>query len=572
VKIDGWRTPAREVSCYRAALGDVIVCSNSLDAIRRVIDAHAGKLRSLADSLDFQYMRTVFERNASKEDGFVFLSDAFIRRLVGPATRIKAMRRGQARSALALASHAAVFAGHEAGTLPADTRALCAQSGLPEAALVVPDGKPVSWDGSRRQAVSEVYGTLQHGTPLLDLPIDRVTGEEKRAYDDFQRNYLRLWTDFFDPVALRFKVGPGPARVDVYILPLIRSPGYRELRALTQGGLLRYDPRQIPPGTVLQLLLRLPVERFDKEKGLRELRMLGDWGLLHIDGDKFDLALPVQRAIESELRQRPFRLPGGRQVRPRPAIEGELTQAIERGPLSVGVAVRDAAALSKRLLEDWKNNFKPKGKELTERTYRGVTIKEVPLDPDRLGFFLPRVKVVFQATVDKGYYLSASEGALKRRIDTVLSLRKAKPGKTEAVHAALYLAPPRGKVGEALAAFLDWRCHMQAQAGLALWEGLYAGHVVSPSASASARDDAVRRLLGYVPVSPDGTTSARAKDRQIQNAHHGTLARPTFQAKLPASSNLTKLLSQLRGVRIDLRFREDGVHSSLTIDWAAARK
>jgi hypothetical protein len=110
--------------------------------------------------------------------------------------------------------------------------------------------------------------------------------------------------------------------------------------------------------------------------------------------------------------------------------------------------VRDPATLSKFLLLVWEKNFKPEGKKPTERAYRGVTIKEVPLDPGK--FWSAPVKALFQGTVDKGYYLSWNEGALKRRIDTVLSRRKAKPGKTEAVHAALYLAPPRGKAGEAL--------------------------------------------------------------------------------------------------------------------------
>src|SRR5262249_47350211 len=156
--IESYVTPRREVSLYRAAGlyrgagGDVVVCSNSPAALRRVLDVRAGKGAALAKAPDFRYMRTTFVRNAKVEDGFVFLSDAFIRRLVGPATRIKAWRRAEARAALTLAGEAALFTGWETGKLPADTRALLAGAALKPAVLEVPEGKPVAWDGVRGEA------------------------------------------------------------------------------------------------------------------------------------------------------------------------------------------------------------------------------------------------------------------------------------------------------------------------------------------------------------------------------------------------------------------------------------
>src|SRR5262249_47403367 len=116
--LETFATPRREVSLYRAVLGKVVACSNSPQALRRVIARHARAHPSLAESLDFQYMRTVFRRDAREEDGFVFLSDAFIRRLVGPATRIKQRRRLEARATLTLLGHAAVVAGWQMGKLP----------------------------------------------------------------------------------------------------------------------------------------------------------------------------------------------------------------------------------------------------------------------------------------------------------------------------------------------------------------------------------------------------------------------------------------------------------------------
>src|SRR5205823_14908841 len=107
-------------------LGNVAACSNSLPALRRVIALYArwGKGKALVDALDFQYMRTIFVRDPTKEDGFAFLSDAFIRALVGPASKIKQKRRLEARAALTAATNAALFVGHETGRLPTNQKAL----------------------------------------------------------------------------------------------------------------------------------------------------------------------------------------------------------------------------------------------------------------------------------------------------------------------------------------------------------------------------------------------------------------------------------------------------------------
>src|SRR5205823_7993377 len=91
--IESFVTPRREVSLYRVTAGEFVVYANSPVGVRRVLDARAGRLKALADSLDFRYMRTAFRRGDDAEDGFTFLSDAFIRRLVGPASKVAEKRR-----------------------------------------------------------------------------------------------------------------------------------------------------------------------------------------------------------------------------------------------------------------------------------------------------------------------------------------------------------------------------------------------------------------------------------------------------------------------------------------------
>src|SRR5262245_3634069 len=89
VTIESFTTSLREVSLYRAAFDSFVVYSNSTIALKRILDTHAGKRKALAGAMDFQYMRTVFRADDKDEDGFVFFSDAFIRQLVGPISKVK---------------------------------------------------------------------------------------------------------------------------------------------------------------------------------------------------------------------------------------------------------------------------------------------------------------------------------------------------------------------------------------------------------------------------------------------------------------------------------------------------
>jgi hypothetical protein len=568
VTIDGWRTPRREISAYRAEVGGAVVCSNSPAAIRRVIDAHAGKLASLGDSLDFRYMRTVFQRDAKQEDGFVFLSDAFIRRLVNAPTRVKAMRRQQARAMLALASHAALFAGYETGKLPADTAALLRDSGLEASALTVPDGRPVAWDGKRKQAMSEVYGTLEHGTPLVELSIDKVTASEREAFEAFHGDYMRLWRRFFDPVGIRFGLQPGETKVEVFILPLIESQEYRIFREITtdrrspEKALLEV-PERVPAQTMFQLVLRMGILPKTYGNGV------GDWYLAHLGGEVIREDL-IRAAIQTE-------------VDPERAAVGALMSPLESMSLGLEVKYPDEfkeSLVGGHLMEVW-DKLAP-GR--MQRRHRGVKVSVSHLPGDFFGDGSPafqkvvpllkdlptgvlKPKHLYATKVGDGYYFSLDKENMKRRID--FALGKPKPSEGQGVHAALHLAPPGGKGGRALAAYLDWRTNVKTQASLAEWEGLYACGLVAPNAKPAARDDAVRRLLGYVPVSGDGTALTwRAKEGRMRSDHHGTLAAPTFRGKLPEGAPLANLLRTVRSVQAGLRFREDGLHTTIRIDWS----
>src|SRR5262249_33966753 len=130
VTIESHVTPLREVSCHRCTLEEHVIYSNSLAGLKRVLDAHAGKIKRLSESQDFQYMRTVFRADDKAEDGFLFLSDAFIRQLVGPASKIKEKRRLEALTSLHMITSGALFTAWETGRPPAAHREVLAGANL----------------------------------------------------------------------------------------------------------------------------------------------------------------------------------------------------------------------------------------------------------------------------------------------------------------------------------------------------------------------------------------------------------------------------------------------------------
>src|SRR5262249_1393470 len=150
---------------------------------------------------------------------------AFIRKLVGPASRIKERRRLEALTSLHMLTNAALFHAWETGRLPADQAAALAQAGLKPEEVAVPDGR-LAWDAKQRLAGSDVYGTLHFATPLIELPIDKVTEQEQREYGWFRDQYLKLWTTYFDPIGLRLAFDARRVRVETHILPVAGSGVY----------------------------------------------------------------------------------------------------------------------------------------------------------------------------------------------------------------------------------------------------------------------------------------------------------------------------------------------------------
>ena len=107
-------TPDRAIYVWSAyPKPDLHVRSNSKAALQRVLRAIADdrEIARLGESAEYQYIRTLMVRGDEREDVFVYFSDPFIRRLVGPELKLTERRRRIAYNHLRMIGHGAMFKG-----------------------------------------------------------------------------------------------------------------------------------------------------------------------------------------------------------------------------------------------------------------------------------------------------------------------------------------------------------------------------------------------------------------------------------------------------------------------------
>jgi hypothetical protein len=118
-------TPERDVNVFSAYPEQGLhVRSSSKVGLRRVLEAIKGKdlddrpVRRLGDTTEYAYIRTLMPAGAREEDGFVYLSDPFIRHLVGPKLKLTERRRMTCYNHLRMIGHAALMYRTEFGKAP----------------------------------------------------------------------------------------------------------------------------------------------------------------------------------------------------------------------------------------------------------------------------------------------------------------------------------------------------------------------------------------------------------------------------------------------------------------------
>ncbi len=573
-------TPLREVSLHSASFDDISIHANSLVGLQRILDTHQGKGKRLSDSLDFRYMRTIFRADDKDEDGFAFLSDAFIRHLVGPASKIKEKRRVEALVSLHMLTHGAMYTSWETGKAPVSTPNLLAVAGLKKEEVPVPEGAAAFWDPEHLTARSEAYNTLHFATPLIELPIAEVTRNEEEEYRRFRLEYLGLWRQYFDPIGMRLAMKDGQVKLETYILPLIENSSYNQLRRVTGQKTVRFDPSRIPGQTLVQYLMRLSGDIEERQGwfGMRggpgggaQLMAMVAWAFDPI-GEWFLFRLNDSPVYEKLVRLAE-KADAGENV-----DSEEVARLVWSIPVAFAVDIKNPMTLAGSLTALRTSAMMSLPGGLTwgplEKEYKGVSIVRVqataagrrmlageslnpPKDP-----FLP---AIYYALIDGGLYVTLNEEMMRQLIDGAADRKEGK-GTVEAA-SSLYLAPAAAEHAQALLKrLLEYQTFQQARTSLPIWFALYRCGIVAEDAKPEMARTAAYRYLGYVPTSPDG--AGYRYDRkydEVVNERHGSFRKPTLRKTTADNSPVNFLLEQLRTVRADLRFREDGIHTVLTI-------
>jgi hypothetical protein len=583
VNIESFVTPLREVSLHRASFDDMVVYANSPVGVRRILDAYQGRSKKLADVLDFQYMRTVFRYDDKNEDGFAYLSDAFIRNLVGPSSKIKERRRLEALVSLHMLTHGAMYTAWDTGKAPVSRPNILTVASLKVEELPIPEGKLALWEPENLVASSDAYGTIHFATPLIELPIDKVTQTEADEYNRFRLEYLGLWRQYFDPIGMRVAMKEGQVQLDTYILPLIENTTYNQLRRVTGEKTVRLDPARISDKTLFQYMMRLNSDLNARASlflgrggrdGLDLITMLawamdpvGEWFLIRLD--------------DSPVYEKLVKL-GDQADRGENVDVEEVARQVWSLPIAIGVDVRNPLVFA-GTLATLRTSVKASLPgavtwEPLDKDYKGVSIVRIQATPagrEMMGVigrgdrrpgkdaFLP---AVYYAMIDGGFYLTLNEEMLKRLIDDAVAKRDGKG--TVEVATSVYVAPAAAEQTKGLLRLLlEQQTHHQARSSLPIWYALFRTGIVTEDASAEQAQAAAYRYLGYVPVSPDGTGyQYDRKYDEVVNERHGSFRKPTLHKTTADNSPLNFLLDQLRSVRADLRFREDGIHTVLTIE------
>lgn len=297
------QTPERDISVVSAYPEEGLhVRSNSLAAFRRVVEAMKGKdatgraVRRLGDTSEFAYIRTLMPRGDAREDGFVYLSDPFVRRLMGPSVKLTERRRLLCYNHLRMIGHAALLFRTERGRAPASLAELKDSGAAPglfgEGALSCPDGGRYALSSDATTGVCSHHGHALRLTPNIEAPVAQVSAEEADDYRAFVAEYNQYWRTFFDPIAFRLKVAPEELRVETIILPLIDNTAYTTLASALGSTPEPLDALPVPRRNIFSASLRLK-----KEQLLKELRPEDAQRPNTSDDETFDqlFGLPVGR-------------------------------------------------------------------------------------------------------------------------------------------------------------------------------------------------------------------------------------------------------------------------------------
>jgi|GEM_PF-253763 len=277
----------RSLCAYLFKTDKMVVVANSLAQVQAIASVLDKKKMSLAALDEYKFFRDRYKLS-EPETVFIFLSDPTIRRWCSPKALIGKSRRIRAMAELANKQVIAMNTPNQ--PLPIDPK----------------------------------YGSLFFETPIAELNIEKVTPEEKRAYQTWLRGYENLWEQFFDPIAIRVHFDEGKRegvaleslKLDVSVMPLHSESEYldEEFLRLAMGG--SFEPTDADPHkSLVQFVVAIdPNSRIFKQGDMFSrsfgenisLGWIGKWIKIYVEDNEFihQLAKKVEEEKLSGISER----------------------------------------------------------------------------------------------------------------------------------------------------------------------------------------------------------------------------------------------------------------------------
>ena len=230
-KYEGIASPDRTIRSFVSSFNEFVVVTNSMEQLIRLTRVFDKKETNLASLEEYHFFRQRYQiTQGNKEDAFLMITDATIRRWCGPEWRIGASRRTRAAAAIA-----ELQARHESGT--------------PLNAKEFPELGKVSLINGQVQ--SSKFGNLSFLKSVNELNISKITLAEKKAYEFFRDRYQSHWSKYFDPISAQLSIENGTIKGDLSILPLIGGTDYRQMIQTVGDIKLKPESGDPHPETVL---------------------------------------------------------------------------------------------------------------------------------------------------------------------------------------------------------------------------------------------------------------------------------------------------------------------------------
>jgi hypothetical protein len=540
VAIDSHRSARRDVCLYRATLGDVIVCANSLVGIQRIIATHARQAPALSQDAGYRAATTALPGQGT----LLYVPAAFWVNQAQPDRVVVRVRRQEALATVVRANRAAMWAAWLNGTpmtaVPGD--------------IDPTNSAQLAWDARLHLAYSAAFGSPGVAVPLAEQRVDKLSAREAQAYQTWLADWQKHWQPVLGPLALRAEWG-APHRIALWWQPAARTV-VPELERRIGGGARPVRANEWAPPVVAQVQSHIAPQAPEKQMLLELLHQVGllrrvQRGLNWM-GDGVFVRLeesPVYTALlERFLRER--RATGRWQGVP--PLNDWLPLAAQV-PWTVGLEVDKPVIFLSILLGvrtgldalvpgavDWQVVGTHLGVPITRVICTGNGLRRLGIEPKQ---WLPGVPppTVFYALAEGTCYTSATEVGLKRVLDRLRERKERDPRlpeNAESAHAAGFLsvAGLGAGVAEQLRDFGARESARQQHAGWAHWLALHRAGATAPSLLA----------FGTLPAGDVTTYPALVKP-----------ADPT-----PAA----RALRSLQSVRLDLRLDADAIRVQAVLD------